>query len=1477
MRFLFCANAFADSVSAGHVPQTAFLRDMVKAGHEINVLVSSDNADAFRSYEVSPTPASIEVCIADEKDKPLTDNQNFAQLIAGRLSSNHFDGVLAVGMGLNGALVENETIAARLWSLLPPEEVDAMLNLGEDGSEYLKSIAEHSRLTIVGTKGQQSALRKLSPSSYHKIVSQDTLELGTASATFSSLVNAHTAERRVLLYRDPGNADPQQWASATYRLASSLASAQVHVFLMCHGSSSIFQHCRAIPNDFISVLEPASAAHQIAEGRLHPRFAAWHVAVAADQLNCNAVLSDDLELVSFGFSNIRLRSKLWPVFQFKSLGEFNAQKETFQGLLEWVNRVVLVDEDQRAVLESRIPSATSKTVLLPTVWGASQDSPQESGAEVSPGTLLKRNLDRFEADYISTPRMQSKRRLLMAGHDFKFAGELLDVLARRDDVELRADHWTAQNVQDEASSRLLLDWAEVIFCEFASHNAVWYSWEKKRGQTLIVRFHGYELQSPWIQDINLANVDKMVFVSEFYRDKVVGELGWPREKTAVISNMIDVMDLNRPKQSDARFHLGMAGIVPILKRPDRALDILERLLAFDSRYTLHVRGRAPWEYGWMWQNADIRDAYEAFYERLASNPHLRRRVAFEEFGPDMGRWFQRIGWMLSPSYRETFHLAPVEGMASGAVPIVWERDGAQEIFGAEWVHPDTDAAVNYILWANKDQAKFSQLSAAAQQYAQQFDIVENGLKWLRLIFDTDGVYSALPSANVQADRAEASFEARSDAVSFARLVSVLLRDGDKQRAQELATAHPEFAEALPPQVLWMIGIERLNEEVSLIPQRALGSAYLARQNTVLYAIEGSRMSKQDFSWPASMTSEIGSGAIRLVTVRSGDDDQDAEAERGARHIVEVAGAQVVSVTLRNTQKLRVDKFVLAAADALVREARTFRPAAIAAHSTLKAAMPALIAARRLGIPFILESGEELSGLDSAKLLLRVREQSDAVFASSRLPLSALPTGIKSYMQSTDLSVQRELSSLKVGIIADEFTTNTIGHSFTTVPLSRMDGYLQVASSNLDAIFIESAWEGPENEWRRGVAYYPEQIDDLKRIIMVAKARQIPVVFWNKEDPVHFRAFAKTAAMADHVFTTDADMVGKYLGDSGSTAKTSSAMPFYAEPAIHNPMPTDRPYKHSVSYAGTYYGDRFKERSIELQQILDAAKRHGLTIYDRQVNVPNSPYRFPPELTEFVQEGVPYHEVLKVYKAHPVNINVNSANDSPTMFSRRVVEIAASGSVVLSGLGRGITEQIPSIEASGFPDRWAELLGRWMTDEHARLAEAWKQMRAITRSHLAEHALTILMRTAGVSVAARQLPTYAVVIQRLESTSVAALLRQTWRPAAVYTDQLSKQDSEHLRLQGITVGPYKSGQGFSGEWFAHSVNVASDSYFEDLLHATRFGEWDLLAGRLYDESDGVGNPLVELKRSGTFAELQRRGLKTPARCESPLTWVMTSDV
>lgn len=446
---------------------------------------------------------------------------------------------------------------------------------------------------------------------------------------------------------------------------------------------------------------------------------------------------------------------------------------------------------------------------------------------------------------------------------------------------------------------------------------------------------------------------------------------------------------------------------------------------------------------------------------------------------------------------------------------------------------------------------------------------------------------------------------------------------------------------------------------------------------------------------------------------------------------------------------------------------------------------------------------------------------------------------------------RSLSSLRIGLIADEFTTETLRRSATIVPLDGERFEEQLRTERLDLVFLESAWNGNGGQWHRAVGWYSEEEDArITRLLTLCRELEVPTVFWNKEDPVHFERFKRTAVRCDHVFTTDANMIGPYLSAARELAGaersiTASSLPFYAQPALHNPLPGARPVEPTVAYAGTYYGDRYADRSAQLSELLRAARPHGLAVYDRQLAVPGSPYRFPAEFRHDVRGALPYDEVVDSYKAHTAGLNVNSVADSPTMFSRRVVEIAACGGVVLSAWGRGVSETFDGLVPSTDDEEyWAALLGSWSNDPHERLAEAWLQLRAVYRSHTVDTALTVLARTAGIPVDGLRLPSYGLELDPADAEAVRATTAQSVAPRVVVLAGPDPDGAVAEELSGAGIHAVAAGgpRPADVEWWGRARRGVTRTWAEDLLTATRYGAWDRLLTRPLRDGE-TGRPFA----------------------------------
>lgn len=294
--------------------------------------------------------------------------------------------------------------------------------------------------------------------------------------------------------------------------------------------------------------------------------------------------------------------------------------------------------------------------------------------------------------------MEKKIKLLIAGHDLKFASLIINFLNQTENFEIREDKWAGHNLHDEDYSEECLKWADVIFCEWGLGNAVWYSNNKLPHQKLIVRMHRQELETEYPNQFELNNIDKIIAISPYIYEEFYRVFKLPREKMIMIYNALDAQKLDLPKQKDSQFNLGIVGINPKMKRLDLALDIFERLWEKDDRYKLFVKGKRPEEIQWLWRNEEQRVYYEEQYSRIENAP-WKESVQFDGFG-EMSEWFQKIGYVLSTSDFESFHLAPAEGMASGAIPMVKYWEGSETIYKASHIYETVDSIVQKILELN---------------------------------------------------------------------------------------------------------------------------------------------------------------------------------------------------------------------------------------------------------------------------------------------------------------------------------------------------------------------------------------------------------------------------------------------------------------------------------------------------------------------------------------------------------------------------------------------------------------------------------------------------------------------------------------------------------------------------------------------------------------------------------------------------------
>ncbi|PWU44322.1 glycosyltransferase family 1 protein [Micromonospora globispora] len=268
-----------------------------------------------------------------------------------------------------------------------------------------------------------------------------------------------------------------------------------------------------------------------------------------------------------------------------------------------------------------------------------------------------------------------------------------------------------------------LDWADVLFVDWAVATAVMVTLVDPGDTRVVLRLHSFEAFSFWPHLIDFSRIDDVVFVSDHLRDlaaavspDLVGEYA-PR--LHVISNAMDLRPYAMPKEPAARFTLGLVGISAVAKDPRWAIEVLRLLRAEDPRYRLLLVGAGL--------NTGAGEAIRAYGEALEVDlAELEPAGAVVRIGQvtDVPKALTEIGVILSTSVRESFHCAVVEGAASGAVPVVrdWpffaaREHGAHSLFPADWVVRTPAEAAARIRAETADEEAWRAGGAAAAAHA----------------------------------------------------------------------------------------------------------------------------------------------------------------------------------------------------------------------------------------------------------------------------------------------------------------------------------------------------------------------------------------------------------------------------------------------------------------------------------------------------------------------------------------------------------------------------------------------------------------------------------------------------------------------------------------------------------------------------------------------------------------------------------------
>lgn len=264
---------------------------------------------------------------------------------------------------------------------------------------------------------------------------------------------------------------------------------------------------------------------------------------------------------------------------------------------------------------------------------------------------------------------------------------------------------------------------------------------------------------------------------------------------------------------------------------------------------------------------------------------------------------------------------------------------------------------------------------------------------------------------------------------------------------------------------------------------------------------------------------------------------------------------------------------------------------------------------------------------------------------------------------------KRLPEIRIALVADDLTRHCLMPECAIRNPTPQNYRWMLRIWKPDLLLVESAWNGYRNAWKYRIASYPghphRNNDALAGMVATARDLGIPTVFWNKEDGVHFDRFIDSARLFDHIFTVDENCIRRYRALAGLHATVEPLM-FAVQPVIHH-FSGFHFRRHRASFVGSYSHHIHDRRRLWQDMLFDAAGRTGLglTVVDRNSARKSDNYRYPLLEGMEIRAAVPHPETAQIYKDYLVSLNINTVEDSCTMFSRRLVEILACGGIAVT--------------------------------------------------------------------------------------------------------------------------------------------------------------------------------------------------------------------
>lgn len=409
----------------------------------------------------------------------------------------------------------------------------------------------------------------------------------------------------------------------------------------------------------------------------------------------------------------------------------------------------------------------------------------------------------------------------------------------------------------------------------------------------------------------------------------------------------------------------------------------------------------------------------------------------------------------------------------------------------------------------------------------------------------------------------------------------------------------------------------------------------------------------------------------------------------------------------------------------------------------------------------------------------------------------------------------------IGIIADEFLFNSYNGVANFLYVNR-ENYKE-HHKKLDVLLIVTTWRGLHNEWRGlGNPKIKKHRDELYKIMDYYRKQGTKIVFYSKEDPVNYHIFIDIAKHCDYIFTTAIEKIKDYQKDCNN--ENVFLLEFGVNPLYHNPVGIKKhPKLPEVLFTGSWY-EKYPHRQVDTRTLFDGVieGNKDLKIIDRNYDLELIQYFFPDEYVKYVSPSIKHTYLQKFHKMFDWAINLNSIQESNTMFANRIYELQALGNILLSNYSVGVNNKFPGVFLIDDKHEVKDIFDAYTVEDvfQHQVSGIRQVMSDKTTFHRIEH----LLKTIEVKHEALPKRKVAVLVKEKHENIEKMFNLQTYPYKALYTEE---EFTEELKQQHDMITFFDDKIDYNIFYLEDMVNgfkytdseyITKDAYYQDsILH------------------------------------------------------------